>query len=162
MAATITIHVGTGTDAGTMSGSVTGIDFISADNAENSAANRIANPIAACSFSYEKWISACVTAAPTNKVENFLLWNDGTDVQTSTSMFVGACAIGVTPVNTQSSTATTSWDTASSDSKFTWDSASYAAAGSTTKFAVFQLEVLSDATPGNWTQETINYSYDEA
>jgi len=161
MAATITIHCFYSTNAATDGGTVTGIDLISADNATNSAANRIANPISACSYSYEKWITACVSVVPSNNVSNFQLWNDGTDVQTSTSLFVGTNATGVTPVNTDSAIATTSWDTATSDSKFSWDTASYAGVGSTTAFAVFQLDVLTAATAGNWTQETINYSYDE-
>jgi hypothetical protein len=160
MAATVTIRVNTGTDAGTESGAVSGIDLISADNATNSTTNRQAYPITAGQRSYEKWITAKVDAAPDNACDNFQLWGDGT-VQQSTDLYVGKTQTGVTPTSGDSSVATNDWTTYTSTSKFAWHATDMTGIGSTTDFAVFQLDIDADAAAGNWTQETINYSYDE-
>ncbi len=161
MAAGVSIRVYTGSAAGTESGAVTGIDFISADNATNSLANRQANPITVGTRSYEKWLKAKIDTAPANGVANFKWWGDG-GVQTSTTLYVtGNYVTGATPTNGTSSVANANWNTYTSGNKLTWDTNSYSATNATTRFAVFQLEVGSDAAAGNWTQETLNYSYDE-
>lgn len=161
MAATVTIRVNTGAAAGTQSGAVTGIDLISADNATNSPANRSANPITASEKSFEKWITARVDVAPDNYVNNFQLWGDGA-VQSSTTLFVGKTQTGVTPTDSDSTVATNDWTNYTSTSQFAWHATNMSGIGSVTDFAVFQLDVDADAAAGNWTQETINYSYDEA
>lgn len=161
MAATITLRVYTGANAATESGSVTGIDLESADNATNSLGNRQSNPITVGTNSYEKWLKLKVDAAPANAVTNFLIWGDGA-VQTSTTLnWTGAYVTGATPVTTSSTKANTTFTNFTSGNKGTWDSASYSATNATTKYAVFQLVVDSTCGPGNWTQETINYSWDE-
>ena len=161
MAATVTIRVNTGTDAGTQSGAVSGIDLISADNATNSLANRQAYPISAGGRSFEKWITARVDVAPDNYCDNFELWGDGA-VQSSTSLYVGKTATGVTPTGSDSTVATNDWTQQTSGGKFAWHATDLTGVGSVTDFAVFQLDVNADAAAGNWTQETINYSFDEA
>jgi len=144
-----------------MSGAVSGIDLISADNATNSAPNRAANPITAGSKSYEKWIKARVDVAPDNAVSNFKLWGDGA-VQQSTALYVGKTDTGVTPTDSDSSVATNAWTGYTSPgSEFAWHATNMTGVGSLTDYAVFQLDVNADADAGNWTQETINYSYDE-
>jgi len=161
MAATVTIRVNTGASAGTQSGAVSGIDLISADNATNSPANRSANPITAGEKSYEKWLTARVDAAPDNYVNNFQAWGDGA-VQSSTTLYVGKTDTGVTPTNGDSTVATNAWTNYTSTSQFAWHATNMTGIGSVTDFLVFQLDVDADAAAGNWTQETINYSYDEA
>ncbi len=161
MAATVSIRVNTGTSAGTESEAVTGIDLISADNAENSLANRQANPITAGENSFEKWITAKVDVAPDNYVENFKVWGDGT-VQAETTLMVGVTADGATPVSAASSVATTDFTTYVSGAELTWHAGQLTSVGDTTDFLVLQLQTTAAAAAGNWTQETINYSYDEA
>ena len=68
MAASVSIRVCYGANAGTESAAVSGIDLISADNATNSTANRAAYPITAGESSYEKYIRAEVDTAPDNAV----------------------------------------------------------------------------------------------
>lgn len=161
MAASLSLRVYTGASAGTQSSAVTGIDLISADNATNSLANRQSNPVTVGTNSYEKWLKLYIDTAPANGVTNFKVWGDG-GVQTSTSLlFTAAYVTGATPTNATSAVANTTFTNFTSGNKATWDSASYSATGATTKFLVFQLQVASDASPGNWTQETVNYSYDE-
>jgi len=161
MAATVTIRVFTGSSAGTMSGAVTGIDLMSADGATNSTANRQANPITAGGRSYEKWLKARVDVAPDNYVNNFQLWGDGA-VQQSTTLYLGKTQSGVTPTNSDSTVATNNWTGYLTGSRFAWHATNMTGIGSLTDYAVFQLDVDSDAAAGNWTQETLNYSYDEA
>lgn len=161
MAATLTLRVYTGSAAGTESGSVTGIDFISADNATNSLGNRQANPITVGTNSYEKWLKLKVDAAPANAVTNFQIWGDGAVMTSTTLYFTGAYVTGVTPTTATSTVANVAFTTYTSGNKAVWDSASYTATNATTKHAVYQLAVGATAGPGNWTQETISFSYDE-
>lgn len=161
MAASLSVRVYTGSAAGTESAAVTGIDLISADNATNSLANRTSNPITVGNNSYEKWLKLKVDTAPANAVTNFKLWGDGA-VQTSTTLnFTVAYVTGTTPVSTASTIANSTFTNFTAGNKATWDSSSYSATNATTKYAVFQLVVDATCGPGNWTQETINYSYDE-
>jgi hypothetical protein len=161
MAATLTFRVYTGSSAGTESGSVTGIDYISADNATNSLANRQANPIPVNSQSYEKWMKMKVDTAPANSVSNFQVWGDGTVMTSTTLMWTGAYVTGATPTNAVSTIANTTFTNFTSGNKMTWDSGSYTATNATTRYMVSQLQVAASAGPGNWTQETISVSWTE-
>jgi len=161
MAAGLTIRVYTGATAATQSAAVVGIDFVSADNATNSLANRQANPISVGTASYEKWLKLYIDTAPANAVTNFKIWGDGA-VQTSTVLYFTANYItGTTPVATASTVGNAAFTGYTAGNKATWDATSYTATGSMTRFTVFQLAVGADCGPGNWTQETISYSYDE-
>lgn len=161
MAATLSVRVYTGASAGTESAAQTGIDLESADNATNSLANRQANPINVGTQSYEKWLKLKVDAAPANGVTNFKVWGDGA-VQTSTTLFAtGQYVTGAAPVATVSTKANATFSAYTSGNKMTWDTNSYSATNATTQYLIFQLAVDATCGPGNWTQETINYSYDE-
>ena len=161
MAATLTFRVYTGSSAGTESASVTGVDFISADNATNSLANRQANPITVNTNSYEKWVKMKVDAIPANSVGNFKAWGDGTVMTSTTLMWTGNYTTGTTPTTATSTVANTTFTNFTAGNKLTWDAATYAATNATTKYLVMQLQVAASAGPGNWTQETISVSYDE-
>jgi len=161
MAASLSLRVYTSTGP-TESASKTGIDLISADNDTNSLANRQANPITVGTNSYEKWLKLKIDTAPANGVSNFKIWGDGaTDASTTlkfTSNYV-AYQQGTTASSTVANALLNTYT--AGGTKATWDTASYSATNATTKFVVFQLQVDSTANPGNWTQETISYSYDE-
>ncbi len=160
MAASLSLRVYTSTGP-TESGVVTGADLISADNATNSLANRQANPLPVGTNSYEKWLKLKVDTAPANAVANFKIWGDGA-VQTSPTLRFAAAYVTDQQDTTAASTiASTTFTNFTSGNKATWDSTTYTATNATTRFIVFQLQVDSTATAGNWTQETVNYSYDE-
>lgn len=160
MVASLSLRVYTSTGP-TESSGVTGIDLISADNATNSLANRQANPITVGNNSYEKWVKLKIDTAPANGVTNFQIWGDGS-VQTSTTLnFTTNYVTFAQPTAAASSVANTTFTNFTTGNKATWDSASYTATNATTRFSVFQLVVGATASPGNWTQETISYSYDE-
>ena len=161
MAATVTIRVNTGSGGSAQSAAVSGIDLLSVDEPGNDAALRAANPITAGASSFEKWILARVDAAPDNQVNNFQLWGDGT-VQSSTTLFVGAITLTNAPVDTDSGVATNDWTTYVTGTRFAWHATNMTGVGSVSDHAVFQLDVDGTADAGNWTQETINYSFDEA
>ena len=161
MVATLTLRVYTSTAAGTESAAVTGIDLISADNATNTLGNRQTNPITVNTNSFEKWLKLKVDTAPDNSVTNFLAWGDGTIDSSTTLMVTGEYVTGITPVATASVVADTTFANFTSTNKLDWDTTAYTDTNDTTKYMVFQLQVDSDAAPGNWTQETVSYSYDE-
>jgi len=161
MAATVSIRCNYSTDAGSQSSTISGFDLISADNCTNSTTNRQDNPITAGNRSYEKWLTAYVDAAPDNYIENLQLWGDAS-VSATTTLYVGVSTSGSTPTSGDSSVATNDWTSYTSGNKFTWHSSQMTGIGSTSDFAVFQLDTGASASAGNWTQETINYSYDEA
>lgn len=163
MAATLVLSVSTAAGP-TVTDSVTGVDLISADNATNSLANRQANPIAVGTNSYEKWIRLKITATPANYVQSFKAWFDST-VDTSTTLFFTGAFVTYQQGTTATSTiANTNATTFTAGNKAIWDNAQYTAANlnSYTRYLVIQLAVAATAGPGNWTQETVNYSYDEA
>lgn len=163
MAATLVVSVSTAAGP-TVTDSVTGVDLESADNATNTLANRQANPISVGNNSYEKWIRLKITATPANYVQSFKVWFNST-VDTSTTLnFTGAFVTyqqGTTATSTIANAVATTF---TSGNKAVWDNAQYTAGqtGSYTKYLALQLAVAATAGPGNWTQQTVNYSYDEA
>lgn len=162
MAATVSLRVFTGANAATMSGAVTGLDMVSADNALNSQANRNAFPIPAGGFSYEKWLKARVDAAPANQITNFRVWSDGDIGGGDATLWAGVTDTGATPTNADSAVATVDLATATVASKLDWDTSSVLVdVGDLTDFLVLQLEVDSGAEPGDLPTETVSYSYDE-
>jgi len=160
MTASISIRVATGTNAATVSTAATGIDFISADNATYSTANRQAYPITAGSYSYEKWLIAYVDAPPDNSVDTFTWWGSGS-TPTSTSLYIGTTVTGVTPVATDSAVATLDFTTFTASAKMSWHSTSLTATAETTQYAVWQLDIDADCSPGNFAAQTLSYSYEE-
>jgi len=161
MAATVTVRVDYGAGP-TTSAAITGIDLISADNAANSLANRTTYPITIGNRSYEKWVKAYIEVAPDNKVENFRAWGDGA-VQANTTLYIGSTGSGnyTTPVATASAVATTNFTVCTSGSKFLWSSGSIKGVGTVSNYLVLQLD-SGTGNVGNWTQETISYSFDES
>lgn len=163
MAATLVVSVSNGSTP-TVTDSVAGVDLESADNATNTLANRQANPITVGTNSYEKWIRLKVTATPANYVQSFKVWFNSTVDTSTTFNFTGAYVtyqIGTTATSTIANTNATTFTTGN---KATWDVQQFTAGqtGVYTKYLVLQLRVDATAGPGNWTQQTVNYSYDEA
>lgn len=161
MAASLSLRVYTGSAAGTESAVVTGIDLSSDDSATNTLGHRQANPITVGANSYEKWLKLKVDTAPANSVTNFKIWGDGAVQASTTLKFTGQYVTGVTPTAATSTRADTAFTGFTAGNKATWDTVSYTATNATTKYVILQLQVASDAAPGNWTQEVISFSYDE-
>lgn len=168
MVATVSLRVYTGTNAATESAAVTGIDFISADNATNSLGNRQANPVTVGTNSFEKHLRLKFDVAPANSVSNFKFWTDGAGqanvgLRAKLNVGTGGATPGTGDTTPTATTMTGDADayTYTSGSKGTWDATSYTTINHVTKAMLLQLQPTGAATPGNWTQETLNYSYDE-
>lgn len=168
MAATVTLRVYTGTNAATESAAVTGIDFISADNATNSLANRQANPITVGTNSFEKHLRLKIDSGIINSVGNLKFWTDGAGqanvgLRAKLSVGTGGASPGTGDTTPSATAMTGDVDayTLTSGAKGTWDSASYTTNTHVSKALLLQLQPTVSATAGNWTQETLNYSYDE-
>jgi hypothetical protein len=168
MPATVSLRVYTGTNAATESSAVTGIDFISADNATNSLGNRQANPVTVGTNSFSKHLRLKVDSGIINSIGNIKFWTDGsgqTNVALRAKLSVGTGGASPGTGDTTPSATALTGDvdayTLTSGSKGTWDAASYSTNGHVTKALVLQLQPNASATAGNWTQETLNYSYDE-
>ena len=168
MAATVSLRVYTGTNAATESSAVTGIDFISADNATNSLANRQANPVTVGTNSFSKHLRLKIDSGIINSVGNVKFWTDGTgqsNVALRAKLAQGTGGASPGTGGTTPSATSLSGDadayTYTSGAKGTWDSSSYTTNTHVTKEMQLQLQPNGSAAAGNWTQETLNYSYDE-
>jgi hypothetical protein len=163
MAATLVVAVSYGAGP-TVTDSVSGVDLASIDNALNTLANRQANPITVGTNSYEKWIRLKITVTPFNYVQSFQVWFDSAVDASTTLWFTGSYVTYQQGTTATSTIANADATTYTSGNKAAWDVDQYTAGqtGAYTKYLAMQLEAGSDAGPGNWTQETVNYSYDEA
>ncbi len=161
MVTQITVRVYTGPGAGSESDAASGIDFISADNALNTLANRANFLLDRGKRSYEKWLRARVDVVPDNYAKDFKVWGDGL-LQAETMMYYGLADSGFTPVMEPSSFAIGQFILLTSENKLLWDTAELVLEGDVTKCLVLQLFVGANAIPGNWTQETIYYEWTEA
>jgi hypothetical protein len=161
MAASLQLSVRTGSGAGAFTDGVSGVDMISADNALNSLANRQANPITVGGYSYEKWLALKVVTAPANSTSGFKIWGDGAVAASSTLWFTGNYATYQQGTTAASTIANTSFTNFTSGNKANWDTGTYSMTGSYTKYSVWQLQIGADSNPGNWTTETVSYSFDE-
>lgn len=168
MAATVGVFVYTGASAATESTVQTGISFLSIDSSATDTTTRQNNPVVAGTTSFEKHIRLKATVAPAVSWGNTKFWTDGTgqaNVGLRAKLAVGTG--GATP-GTGDSTPTATAMTGDADgytytsgAKGTWDTATYSAINTVSKALLLQLSPTGAASPGAWTQETLNYSYDE-
>lgn len=168
MAAVVSLRVYTGTNAATESSAVTGIDFISADNATNTLGNRQANPVTVGTNSYSKHLRLKIDSGIINSIGNVKFWTDGTGqsnvaLRAKLAQGTGGATPGTGGTTPSATSLSGDADAYSytSGSKGTWDSSSYTTNTHVTKEMQLQLQPNSSAAAGNWTQETLNYSYDE-
>lgn len=168
MAAVVSLRVYTSTNAATESSAVTGIDFISADNATNSLGNRQANPITVGLNSFSKHLRLKIDSGIINSIGNAKFWTDGAGqtnvgLRAKVAQGTGGATPGTGGTTPSATTLTGDVDayTYVSGSKGAWDTATYTTNTHVTKEMILQLQPTASAAAGNWTQETFNYSYDE-
>lgn len=168
MAATVGVFVYTGASAATESTVQTGISFLSIDSNATDLTTRQNNPVTAGTASFEKHLRLKATVAPAVSWGNVKFWTDGAgqaNVNLRAKLAVGTG--GATP-GTGDTTPTATAMTGDADAysytsgaKGTWDASTYSAINTVSKALLLQLQPTASATPGAWTQETLNYSYDE-
>lgn len=160
--------------------------FKTADNATIDTNNPIPIPAAGTKYSYWKQIYLHCGAAPSTKVDNVKFYTDGGGFGTGITVKVGdETPTKTNALNTGYEVATgTPGDTGDemvaahalltgSTDVFTYTSGSPKSVdiseagsiidviGETTDYLVLQMEVGSTASPGNLTDETFTYRYDE-
>lgn len=160
--------------------------FKTADNATIDDNDPIPIPTAGTKYSYWKQIYLYCGTAPSTKVDNVKLYSDGTGFGTGITLKVGEqFPVKTNALNTGYEVATgTPGDTGdemvaahagltSSVDMFGKTSGSplsvtineagniIDAIGETTNYVCLQMEVISTASPGNLTDETLTFQYDE-
>jgi hypothetical protein len=168
MVATVGVFVYTGVSAATESTVQTGISFLSIDSNATDATTRGNNPVLAGTTSFEKHLRLKATVAPAVSWGNVKFWTDGTGmVNVGLRAKVAVGTGGATPGTGDTAPTATAMTgdvdayTLTSAAKGTWDAATYAAINTVSKALLLQLSPTGAASPGVWTQETLNYSYDE-
>lgn len=159
------------------------IRFKRADNATIDTNNPCIVPTSGTSYSRWKQIYLKCTGAPNTQCDNFKIYTDGAGFGTGITVNVA----DANPVH--NSGATTGYDVSDTDDQamasgghtdvttvtdlFTYTSGSprtvtcgetgskIDATNETTNYLVLQMETISTASPGDLTNETISYQYDE-
>lgn len=168
MPATVGVFVYTGASAATESTVQTGISFLAIDSAATDVTTRQNNPVLAGTTSFEKHIRLKATVAPAVNWGNVKFWTDGAGManvglRAKLSVGTGGASPGTADTTPTATAMTGDVDayTYTSGAKGTWDAATYTAINTVSKAALLQLSPTGAAAPGAWTQETLNYSYDE-
>lgn len=162
------------------------IRFKTADDATIDTNNPIPIPGSGTKYSYWKQIYMYCSTAPSTKVDNVKFYTDGGGFGTGITVKVGTecptktdtssagyeVATG-TPGDTGNEMVASHADLTGSADAFSFTSASPKAVsiseassqidaiGETTNYLVFQMEVISTASPGDLADETWTYKYDE-
>lgn len=112
----LTLIKSTGTDAGTDT-DITG-KVIALFNTDSSGTDNETYPMSVPSedgdptvYSYESWLKWKLTIRPDNYIQNISVYGSNAQPADNVTVYMGITSTGVTPVNTQSSIATTRQDT---------------------------------------------------
>ena len=153
MAATTSLRVYTGTNAGTESAAQTAIALLSVDAATVDPA---AHQVAPGTNSYEKWLRLKIDAANGATVTDFWIERSGA-LPAGVVIKLGVTATPATPTSTTSTVATT---TMAEGRRYVFDTAALAANGDATQYLVLQEQVAASAAAGAITQQdfTVGYS----
>lgn len=170
MAATHEWKIQCGTSPGTeypTTGSAGNCNYMSTDAYDSTGTDYQSNPIpvpeSGTSYSYERWVRAKFSGT-FNKIDNMKIWHDaGSLSDTHLDLCAGVGATYATPVNTDSSVATTTltgWDSEAEALDITPTDGLTSPGYS--KYLVQQLDVPSTVTtPGDIGSQTIKMKYDE-
>jgi len=168
MAATVGVFVYTGATATTESAVQTGISLMSIDSSATDSGTRGSNPVTAGTTSFEKHVRLKATVAPAVSWGAVKFWTDAAGManvglRAKLSVGTGGATPGTGDTTPTATAMTGDADayTYTSGAKGTWDAATYASINTVSKALLLQLSPTGAAGPGAWTQETLNYSYDE-
>lgn len=153
MAATLTLRVYTGTDAGTESAAETAICLLSADTAGTDPAAAKVSP---GTNSYEKWMRVKIDAAGGGTFTNFWVSRSG-DLPDGVVLKMGVTDTAATPTTTASTVATT---TMADGRRYYFDTNTYATTGDYTRYLVVQEQVTAAAASGAIAQQALEIGYE--
>ena len=155
MAASLSLRVYTGTNAGTESAPQSGIALMDVDSAAVDPTN---NEIAKGSNSFEKWMRIKVDAPDSGSFTNFWIERSG-DLPDGVTVKMGVTDSPSTPVAATSSIATT---TMADGRRYIFDTSEYDTAGDATRYVVVQAQVAADAASGNIEQQVFTVGYSQS
>lgn len=169
MAAGHELKVYTSTNAGTEEpvGDATNWNLMSTDDYDSTGTGYQAAPItilaSGTAYSYERWLKVEFTGT-FNAITNVLAWKSaGTLSDAGLTLYVGETDTGVTPVNTNSSVATTAMPTTEGTAIDITPAAGISSDGDKTDFLVVQLDAADTVTtPGDIGTQTLTFQYDES
>jgi len=150
MAASVSLRVSTGTNAGTESSAQTGITLISADALSGGSVSPGTN-------SYERWVRLAVDN-PGDLILTTFSFRGSPNLPDGVEIKYGVTDTPSTPVNTVSNIATHTLGT----ERVIFDANSYSEAGDRTRYLVFQEQVALTAPSGAITQNLLAFSWSEA
>jgi len=159
----------TGTDAGTKN-SVTKFCYLSADDATETASTYpVSRPQTGdpAVYSYENWLKLELSVAPDNYVQNVKVWGSADQPDSPTNkltIYFGTTATGVTPTDSQSSTATTNQHTNHYEqgNALLISSGQLTAVGHSTNYLVTQMKVEAGASSGSPDSMIMHFCFEEA
>lgn len=155
MAASLSLRVYTGTNAGTESAAQTGIALMDIDSAANAP---VANDIAKGANSFEKWMRVKMDDTDGLSFTNFWIERSG-DLPDGVTVKMGVTDSPSTPTAATSSIATT---TMADGRRYIFDTNVYDADSDTTRYVVVQAIVASTAASGNIEQQVFTVGYSQS
>lgn len=141
MAATVSMRVNTGTNAGTESGAVTSFALMDIDSATDDPDG---NQVAPGSNSFEKIIRLKVDDADGQSLSSFWVERTG-DLPDGVVVKIGVSDTGTTPTASESAVAR---ETMAAGRRYWFDSGTYDADGDRMRFVYLQEQVSADAATG--------------
>lgn len=162
MAATVQIVEKNGAGATATDKTSGTIRFKSADEAAADTANRINIPSSSSVFSYEKWLRANVTVAPSVDLQNLVFYTDGANgFGTGVDLWAKAVTSYATPTQPSDSSGFSDAFGYDSGSPLDLGAGPHTGTGEKGDHAVLALEVASTATQGQTSSETLTFQFDE-
>lgn len=155
MAATTSLRVYTGTDAGTESAPQTGIALLSTDSA---GTDPDAAEVAPGTNSFEKWLRVKVDGASGMTLTNFWVERSG-DLPDGVAIKLGVTDTPATPTNATSTVATT---TMADGRRYFFDNGTYSEDGDVTRYLVLQEQVAQSAASGAIDQQAFTIGYSQS
>lgn len=165
MPATVQIREKNGTTGAPSSTDKTSgnIIFCSADNATPGVAYPIAIPATGQNYSFEKWTVLHVTAPPDTNISNLRFYTDGSDPWSGSGLTLLAKTESTyaTPVEAPGAAGYGYAFSYTSSSSLSLGAGPFTGTGEKGDHAVFAMQILSSANPGQLSGEQMAYCWDE-
>lgn len=137
------------------------IRFKLADNATVDSNNPMTIPASGSTFSFQKWIIANCTVAPSVQISNIRVYTGGANPWTGVNLWWQAITTYTTPTQPSNSTGYTNAFTFTVGAPLVLGSGTFTGTGQFGNHLVALMEVTSTATNGQLAGATLTLAYDE-
>lgn len=138
------------------------IRFKNADNATVDLVNPLVIPGAGFDYSFEKWLRANVTVAPSTQISDLVVYSDGANgMGTGVEVYAKAVASYATPAEATAITGYTDFFTYTSGSPLSLGAGPFTGTGEKGDHAVLISRCGTTAAPGVTGSENITLGYNE-